>query len=105
MLQTVSKADSLPHRRRGKPTLRVEFYILQLHIEDIASGKEYYRRTVVTRLDVRSDSDEQLLSDTIDEWRDGCNLGSSLAWNKCHTKPDVQDIARDKLQDQTGLGS
>lgn len=69
------------------------------------SDDEYYRRTAITRLGNLSTSEQQLLFDTVDEWRDGCNLASDLAWNACHTKSDVQDIARDRIQDETELGS
>ncbi len=71
----------------------------------MAADLEYYRRTAITRLSMRSDDDRRLLLDTIEEWRDGCNLASDLAWNQCHSKSVIEDIARDKIQNQTGLGS
>ena len=52
------------------------------------ASDEYHRRTLITRLTLRSDEAEQLLFDTIEEWLDGCNIASTLAWNECHTKSD-----------------
>ena len=69
----------------------------------MASG-EYHRRTLITKLRLRSKQDEQLLLDTIDEWRDGCNIGSDLAWESCHTKSDVRTLAKDTIKQQTELG-
>lgn len=66
---------------------------------------DYHRQTAITRLGNLSTEDQHLLFATVDEWRDGCNLASGLAWNHCHTKSDVQDIARDRIQDTTELGS
>ena len=57
----------------------------------MASG-ESHRRTLITKLSLRSEHDEQLLLDTINEWRDGCNIGSDLAWETCHTKSDVRKL-------------
>ena len=70
----------------------------------MASGDEYHRRTVITRLELRSECDEQLLLETIDEWRDGCNIGSNLAWESCHTKFDVRTQAKDTIKERTELG-
>ncbi|MEF8825574.1 MAG: hypothetical protein V5A27_04410 [Halapricum sp.] len=39
---------------------------------------EYHRPTLLTRLNIRSGEDEQLLFDTIEEWLDGCNLSNFL---------------------------
>lgn len=69
----------------------------------MASG-EYHRRTLITKLSLRSEHDEQLLLNTIDEWRDGCNIGSDLAWETCHTKSDVRTLAKDTIKHQTELG-
>lgn len=70
----------------------------------MASDDEYHRRTLITRLELRSAEDEQLLLDTIDEWRDGCNIGSDLAWERCHTKSDVRTTAKDTIKQETELG-
>jgi IS605 OrfB family transposase len=70
----------------------------------MASDDEYHRRTLITRFELRSADDEQLLLDTIDEWRDGCNIGSDLAWETCHTKSDVRTTAKDTIKQQTELG-
>lgn len=45
----------------------------------MTSDEEYHRRTLITRLALRSAHDERLPLDIIDEWRDGCNIGSDLA--------------------------
>lgn len=68
------------------------------------ASDEYHRRTLITRLDLRSERDEQLLLDTINEWRDGCNIASDLAWETCHTKSDVRTHAKDTIKQQTELG-
>ena len=68
------------------------------------ASDEYHRRTLITRLALRSDGDEQLLLDTIEEWRDGCNIASDLAWNTCHTKSDVRTTAKETIKKQTQLG-
>ena len=70
----------------------------------MASDDEYHRRTLITRLELRSAEDEKLLLDTIDEWRDGCNIGSDLAWERCHTKSDVRTTAKDTIKQETELG-
>lgn len=68
------------------------------------ASADYHRRTLITRLALRSDEDEQLLLDTINEWLDGCNLASSLAWNECHTKSDVRKLAKNRIKQDTELG-
>lgn len=68
------------------------------------ASDEYHRRTLITRLRLRSDEDEQLLLDTIEEWLDGCNLASGLAWNKCHTNFDVRELAKHNIKQDTDLG-
>jgi len=68
------------------------------------ASDEYHRRTLITRLTLRSIGDEQLLLDTIEEWRDGCNIASSMAWNTCHTKSDVRTTAKATIKEQTQLG-
>ncbi len=65
---------------------------------------EYHRRTLITRLILRSDEDEQLLLDTIEEWLDGCKLASGLTWNECHTKSDVRQLAKQQIKQETKLG-
>ncbi|ADB61897.1 transposase, IS605 OrfB family [Haloterrigena turkmenica DSM 5511] len=66
---------------------------------------EYFRRTAITRLTDLSREDERLLFATIDEWRDACNLASDLAWKRYETKSDMQDLAYDRIRDETELGS
>src|SRR6056297_2593287 len=68
------------------------------------ASDEYHRRTLITRLTLRSDEDEQLLLDTIEEWLDGCNIASGLAWNECHTKSDVRKLAKQQIKQDTELG-
>jgi putative transposase len=68
------------------------------------TSDEYHRRTLITRLNIRSSEDEQLLLDTIEEWLNGCNLASGLAWNECHTKSDVRRLAKDRIKQDTELG-
>ena len=68
------------------------------------ASDEYHRRTLITRLTLRSDEDEQLLLDTIEEWLDGCNIASDLAWNTCHTKSDVRQLAKQQIKQETKLG-
>ncbi|ELY52211.1 RNA-guided endonuclease InsQ/TnpB family protein [Natronorubrum bangense] len=68
------------------------------------ASDEYHRRTLITRLTLRNDEDEQLLLDTIEEWLDGCNIASTLAWNTCHTKSDVRQLAKQQIKQETKLG-
>lgn len=68
------------------------------------ASDEYHRRTLITRLNIRRNEDEQLLLDTIEEWLDGCNIGSDLAWNECYTKSDVRELAKDRIKQDTELG-
>ena len=70
----------------------------------MVSDTAYHRRTLITRLSFRSQTDEQLLSDTIDEWLDGANIGSDLAWETCHTKSAVRELAKDQIKHETELG-
>ncbi|MDQ2051198.1 transposase [Natronolimnohabitans sp. A-GB9] len=69
------------------------------------SSDDYHHRTVITRLTGLSGEDERLLLETIDEWRDACNLVVDLAWGVCETKSDVQDLAYEQVRDETELGS
>ena len=68
------------------------------------ASDEYHRRTLITRLTLRSDEDEQLLLDTIEEWLAGCNIASTLAWNECHTKSDARQLAKQQIKQETKLG-
>jgi putative transposase len=68
------------------------------------ASDEYHRRTLITRLTIRTREDGQLLVDTIEEWLDGCNIASTLAWNECHTKSDVRELAKDRIKQDTDLG-
>ena len=45
-----------------------------------------------------------LLSDSINEWLDGANIGSDLAWETCNTKSTVRKLAKDEIKQETELG-
>ncbi|RQG94467.1 RNA-guided endonuclease InsQ/TnpB family protein [Natrarchaeobius chitinivorans] len=64
----------------------------------------YLRRTAITRVTV-SQSDEKLLRRTVDEWLEACNIASEMAWNGCDSAVDVQNLAYDRIRDETALGS
>lgn len=65
---------------------------------------EYEYRTAVTRLDVDSD-ERRALEETIDAFRDGCQIATDLAWNECYRPDEVQSLAYDTVRDRTGLKS
>lgn len=65
---------------------------------------EYTRRTAVTRLRVEPE-DRELLHNAITEWKRGCQLAANRAWNVCHTRSDVQQLAYDDIRAETALGS
>jgi putative transposase len=69
------------------------------------TSDEYYRRTAITRLDGLSHKDHELLYATLQEWLDGCNLASNLAWGSKHTQKGVRNIAKDTVEEETELGS
>ena len=58
----------------------------------------------MTRLSV-TDEQRTLLEETITEWKQGCQIATEMAWNKCNTKSDVPPLAYDFVCDTTGLGS
>ncbi len=68
------------------------------------SDDDHHRRTAITRLAV-SPTDESLLRDTIEEWKQGCQIAVDKAWERCHSKSDVQQLAYDDVREDTGLGS
>ena len=68
------------------------------------SDKEYYRRTAITRLSL-SESDKQLLQQTVTAYLRGCQIALDMAWERCHSKFDVQSLAYDEVREHTGLGS
>jgi IS605 OrfB family transposase len=70
----------------------------------IVSDDDYHRRTAITRLAV-SPTDESLLRDTIEEWKQGCQIAVDKAWERCHSKSDVQQLAYDDVRENTSLGS
>ena len=70
----------------------------------MVSDTEYHRRTLITRLNIRTEADEQLLHETINEWLDGANIGSDLAWETCNTKSAVRNLAKDEIKQETELG-
>jgi len=71
---------------------------------NLVSASDYHRRTAITRLAV-SPTDESLLRDTIEEWKQGCQIAVDKAWERCHSKSDVQQLAYDDIREQTSLGS
>lgn len=71
----------------------------------MASDTEYDRRTATTRLDGLSQQDHERLEDTVEEWLDGCNIASELAWESEHTRAGVRNLAKDTVQDETRLNS
>jgi len=68
------------------------------------SDDDYHRRTAITRLAV-SPTDDSLLRDTIAEWTQGCQIAVDKAWERCHSKSDVQQLAYDDVREETSLGS
>lgn len=68
------------------------------------SDDDYHRRTAITRLDV-SPTDESLLRDTIAGWKQGCQIAVDMAWERCHSKSDIQQLAYDDVLEHTSLGS
>ena len=68
------------------------------------SGDEYHRRTAITRLSL-SESEKQLLRQTVAEYIQGCQIAADMAWEQCYSKSDVQSLAYDDVLEHTGLGS
>ena len=68
------------------------------------SDNRYHRRTAITRLAV-SETDEQLLQQTVAEYKQGCQIAVDTAWERCHSKSDIQDLAYDDVLENTELGS
>ncbi|WP_137286568.1 RNA-guided endonuclease InsQ/TnpB family protein [Halorussus salinisoli] len=65
---------------------------------------EYCRRTAVTGLSV-SPTDATRLRELVEEWKRGCQLAVNEAWGVCHTRSEVQQLAYDRLREETTLGS
>ncbi|ELY68360.1 RNA-guided endonuclease InsQ/TnpB family protein [Natronobacterium gregoryi] len=66
---------------------------------------EYLRRTAVTRL-VLTDEQQNLLEETISQWKTACNIGSRVGWKTDETRATVlQDKVYDELRERTDLGS
>jgi IS605 OrfB family transposase len=65
---------------------------------------EYCRRTAVTGLSV-SPTDATRLRELVEEWKRGCQLAVNEAWGVCHTRSEVQQLAYDRLREETDLGS
>jgi IS605 OrfB family transposase len=65
---------------------------------------EYCRRTAVTGLSVSS-TDAARLRELVDAWKRGCQLAVNEAWGVCHTRSEVQQLAYDRLREETNLGS
>jgi len=70
----------------------------------VVSDDEYHRRTAITRLSL-SASDEQLLRKTVTEFIEGCQIAVDMAWKRCHSKSDVQNLAYNDMLEHTELGS
>lgn len=70
----------------------------------VVSGNTYHRRTAITRLSV-SESDEQLLHQTVAEYKQGCQIAVDMAWERCRSKSDIQALAYDEVLANTELGS
>ena len=68
------------------------------------SDTKYHRRTAITRLAV-SEADEQLLQQTVAEYKQGCQIAVDKAWERCHSKSDIQSLAYDDVLENTELGS
>ncbi len=68
------------------------------------TGSEYFERTAVTRLAVESDDRDRLLA-MVREWKRGCQIAVNTAWENCHTRSEVQQLAYDVLRERTDLGS
>ncbi|RJX49347.1 RNA-guided endonuclease InsQ/TnpB family protein [Halonotius pteroides] len=67
-------------------------------------AEDYIRRTAITRLEV-SDEQQNLLEETISEWKRGCQIATDMAWGNCNAKSDVQPLAYDNVREHTDLGS
>lgn len=67
-------------------------------------AEEYDHRTAVTRLEVE-ERDRRLLEATIDQWRQGCQIASNLAWHSCDGKRAIQSLAYDDIRERTDLSS
>lgn len=65
---------------------------------------EYSHRTAITRLEL-SLSERRAIEETIDAYREGCQIATDLAWNECYQPGDVQSLAYDEVRDRTGLKS
>ncbi|WP_128476741.1 RNA-guided endonuclease InsQ/TnpB family protein [Halorussus pelagicus] len=65
---------------------------------------EYCRRTAVTGLSV-SPTDAPRLRELVEAWKRGCQLAVNEAWGVCHTRSEVQQLAYDRLREETDLGS
>ena len=70
---------------------------------------EYDRRTAVTRIAV-SESDRELLEQTITEWKRACQLAADLVWNRAQSREtvrrgEVQSLTYDEIRNRTSVGS
>ncbi|WP_420028494.1 RNA-guided endonuclease InsQ/TnpB family protein [Halorussus lipolyticus] len=52
-----------------------------------------------------SPTDATRLRELVEEWKRGCQLAVNEAWGVCHTRSEVQQLAYDRLRDETDLGS
>ncbi|APW97626.1 transposase [Halobiforma lacisalsi AJ5] len=66
---------------------------------------EYLRRTAITRL-VLADEQQELLEETISQWKTACNVGSRIGWEADETRATVlQGMVYDEIRSRTDLGS
>lgn len=68
------------------------------------SDDEYRRRTAITRLALFA-ADEQLLQQTVAEYKHGCQRAVDMAREWCRSKSDIQQLAYDDVLECTELGS
>nr|WP_276280287.1 transposase [Halorussus sp. DT72] len=52
-----------------------------------------------------SPTDATRLRELVEEWKRGCQLAVNEAWGVCHTRSEVQQLAYDRLREETALGS
>ncbi|UPV75869.1 transposase [Halorussus limi] len=52
-----------------------------------------------------SPTDAARLRELVDAWKRGCQLAVNEAWGVCHTRSEVQQLAYDRLREETSLGS
>jgi hypothetical protein len=58
---------------------------------------EYYRRTGITPINRLPHHDHGIHRATVEQWLDGCNIASDLAWENDYTQAGVRNVARDTV--------